>query len=346
MPPTAEPQIAAVALEPTLTDTLALTDTAVLTPTGVITLTPPTPIPTPVPRTVALPVNLPDYRAASDHFWFSRPFTTTFETWGSHYYPYGTNARGQYFWHFGIDIQNRYGTPIIAAEDGVVVHAGPDTTPETQLGPWPDFYGQAVMIEHPQQWQGKPVYTLYGHVSRVLVRPGQTVKVGQPIALVGQLGVAIGPHLHFEVRVGGKTYYDTRNPDLWLKPDPGYGVIAGRVVDYQNYLVPEQLVTLHYANDPARFWRQTYTYPDNQVNSDDTYMETFSFGDVPAGRYLLKTLFDGHQLSLPVTVTEGTISFGLLQQTQPPKVEPNPPPAPLAGAEPTTQPPPEGAQPQ
>ena len=79
----------------------------------------------------------------------------------------------------------------------------------------------------------------------VLVSVGQQVKAGQPIALVGGLGVAIGPHLHLEVRLGGSTYYDTRNPDLWVRPDPGYGVIAGRVVDYQNYFVPQQLVTLH-----------------------------------------------------------------------------------------------------
>jgi hypothetical protein len=140
------------------------------------------------------------------------------------------------------------------------------------------------------------------------------------------------------VRLNGNTYYHTRNPDLWIRPDPGYGVIAGRVVDYQNYFVPQQLVTLHRENEPRRFWRQTSTYPDNQVNSDDRYVETFAFADVPAGKYLLKTTFDGYQLSLPVTVTNGATSFVLFQQTQPPKVEPAPTPAQAVQTPPTDQP--------
>jgi murein DD-endopeptidase MepM/ murein hydrolase activator NlpD len=252
----------------------------------------------------------------ADHFWFTRPFTEAYTSWGSYYYPYGTNARGQYFWHFGIDIQNSQRTPIVATEAGVVTHAGPDDV--KQLGPWPDFYGQAVVIKHNRTWQGLPLYTLYGHVSQTLVRVGQQVEAGELIARVGQLGVALGPHLHYEVRVGAGTYYDTRNPDLWLKPDPGYGVIAGRVADYQDYYVPQQLVTLHRANEPADFWRQTFTYPDNQVNSDDNLGETFTFSDVPAGSYLLKTFFDGRQLVVPVTVRNQQTAFVLLKQDQPP----------------------------
>jgi murein DD-endopeptidase MepM/ murein hydrolase activator NlpD len=299
---------------------------------------PPTPSPTPAPRTVVVPADIPNYQEATDHFWFTRPFTEAYPSWGSFYYPYGTNGDGQYFWHFGIDIQSFQGQPIVAVGDGTVVHAGPDTTLQTQLGPWPNFYGQAVVIEHAQRWENKPVYTLYGHVSQVLVQVGQQVKAGQPIARVGGLGVATGPHLHVEVRLNGNTYYHTRNPDLWIRPDPGYGVIAGRVVDYQNYFVPQQLVTLHRENEPRRFWRQTSTYPDNQVNSDDRYVETFAFADVPAGKYLLKTTFDGYQLSLPVTVTNGATSFVLFQQTQPPKVEPAPTPAQAVQTPPTDQP--------
>jgi murein DD-endopeptidase MepM/ murein hydrolase activator NlpD len=259
--------------------------------------------------------------------WFTRPFTEAYPNWGSFYYPYGTNGNGQYLWHFGIDIQSFQGQPIVAVGDGRVVHAGPDTTAQTQLGPWTNFYGQAVLIEHHQRWDNRPVYTLYGHVSRVLVGVGQEIKAGQPIALVGGLGVATGPHLHLEVRVGGTTYYDARNPDLWVRPDPGYGVIAGRVVDYQNFLVPVQLVTLHRANESKRSWRQIFTYPDHEVKSDDKRVETFTFADVPAGQYLLKTTFDGHQLMVPVTVKDGATSFVELKQTQPPKVEPALPPA-------------------
>ncbi len=307
-----------------LTQTTTLTGTQVITPVGT-----PTPTPTPVPRTVVIPPDIPDYQAAEDHFWFTRPFTDAFSTWGSYYYPYGTNGRGQYFWHTGIDIQNPQGTTIVAVGDGVVSFAGPDD--KIAVGPWPDFYGQAVIIEHDRRWNNQPVYTLYGHVSKVLVAVGQQVKTGDPIAAVGQLGVAIGPHLHLEVRVGAGTYNDVRNPDFWVRPDPGFGVIAGRVVDYQNYFVPQQLVTLHRAAAPSRFWRETFTYPDKLINSDDNYAETLTFSDVPVGSYLLKTFFDGRQLTVPITVTNQSTSFVVLQQTQPPP-PPKEPTAPLAPA--------------
>ena len=319
-----------------ITDTLIITDTAPLTATIELTQTapvtqsevvvsvgPPTPTPTPVPRTVQVPADIPDYSQAEDHLWFTRPFTTAYHTWGSYYYPYGTNARGQYFWHYGIDIQNGQGTPIVAVGDGTVIHAGPDDAGNL-LGPWPDFYGQAVVLEHDQRWRGQPVYSLYGHVSRVWVTVGERVRAGDLIAEVGQLGVALGPHLHLEVRVGAGTYSDARNPDLWLQPDRGFGVIAGRVVDHQGYFVPQQLVTLHRASDPSRFWRQTFTYPDQEVQSDEALIETFAFSDVPAGNYLLKTFFDGRQLTRPITVTNRTTSFALLEQTLPPPT-PKPP---------------------
>jgi hypothetical protein len=143
--------------------------------------------------------------------------------------------------------------------------------------------------------------------------------------------VALGPHLHLEVRVGAGTYSDTRNPDLWVRPDPGFGVVTGRVVDYQDYYVPQQLVTLHRALTPGKFWRQTYTYPDNEITPDDNYGETFTFSDVPAGRYLVKTFFDGRQLTVPITVTNQAVTFVLLKQDQPPPQEPVPTPtAPLS----------------
>ncbi len=310
-------EIVQITAETTISSTVNMPQTESLTPSGEITpLGTPTPSPTPVPRTVLVPTDIPDYWEVEDHFWFTRPFTNVYQTWGSYYYPYGTNAKGQYFWHYGIDIQNPQGSIIVAVGDGVVSHAAPDT--EKVLGPWPDFYGQAVLIRHDQTWQGLPIFTLYGHVSEFLVQEEQHVKAGEPIARVGQLGVALGPHLHLEIRAGAGTYNDTRNPDLWVRPDRGFGVIAGRVVDYQNYFVPQQLVTLHRANNPGKFWRQTFTYPEGEVTSDDQYGETFTFSDVPVGPYLLKTFFDGRQLTLPITVTNRATTYVELKQSQAP----------------------------
>jgi murein DD-endopeptidase MepM/ murein hydrolase activator NlpD len=270
-----------------------------------------------VPRTVlASSLNLPDPLQAQDHLWFTRPFTDAHNIWGSPYYPFGTNNQGQYLWHHGIDIQNPMGTPILAVGDGVVVRAGPDTV--IPFGPSLNFFGQAVLIRHEQGWGDMSVYTLYGHVSKILVQEGQMVKAGDVVAEVGQGGVALGPHLHLEVRVEDLAYQDTRNPDLWVRPDPGYGIVAGRVIDAQGYLVPQQPVFLHRVEEPDRFWRQTFTYPDNVVKPDVEWGETFTFADIPVGGYVLKTYFDGRLYTRPLTVTNQATAFVLIEGISPP----------------------------
>jgi murein DD-endopeptidase MepM/ murein hydrolase activator NlpD len=106
-----------------------------------------------------------------------------------------------------------------------------------------DFYGNLVVIEHtvPAGCAAfpelpRPVYTLYAHLSEVLVTVGQQVQVGQEIGKVGMSGVAQGPHLHFEVRLGENTYEAVRNPDLWLSSHADQegtlnGALAGCFID-------------------------------------------------------------------------------------------------------------------
>lgn len=89
--------------------------------------------------------------------------------------------------HTGIDIAAPSGTGIRAAADGTVIYSG-----------WLGGYGQAVQIRHAD---GK--VTLYGHASILNVKTGNQVKQGQIIANVGSTGNSTGPHLHFEVMVGG-----------------------------------------------------------------------------------------------------------------------------------------------
>lgn len=89
--------------------------------------------------------------------------------------------------HEGIDISNQVGTPIIAPADGIISDIGND------LG-----LGKILVISH-----GFGMITRYAHLNKVLVRVGQKVKRGEKIAEVGTSGRTTGPHLHYEVRLGG-----------------------------------------------------------------------------------------------------------------------------------------------
>ncbi|MGM9949039.1 MAG: M23 family metallopeptidase, partial [Lysinibacillus sp.] len=91
--------------------------------------------------------------------------------------------------HYGIDIANSSGTPIVAAADGIVSFAGPLST-----------YGNAVMITHSIDGQ---IYTsLYAHLSSFNVSVGTRVSKGTKIANMGSTGRSTGPHLHLEIHQG------------------------------------------------------------------------------------------------------------------------------------------------
>ena len=96
------------------------------------------------------------------------------------------SGRGEF--HTGLDIPAPTGTPVHAAEDGIIINSGNI-----------NGYGYTIIINH-----GSGLSTLYGHNSRLIAKVGQSVKRGDVIALVGSTGYATGPHCHFEVRLNGK----------------------------------------------------------------------------------------------------------------------------------------------
>ena len=100
----------------------------------------------------------------------------------------GRITQGYFFYHKAIDIANRSGGAILAADSGVVTVAG-----------WIDNsgYGNRVMIDH-----GNGFVTLYAHLSAVQVTPGQRVNRGDVLGQMGSTGRSTGTHLHFEVRQG------------------------------------------------------------------------------------------------------------------------------------------------
>lgn len=99
--------------------------------------------------------------------------------------------------HGGIDIANSIGTPILAAADGVVIDVGPTAG-----------YGAWVKLKH-----SDGTVTLYGHINSWLVAVGDRVMAGDQIATMGNRGNSTGPHLHFEVLLGGT---DRVDPVGWL----------------------------------------------------------------------------------------------------------------------------------
>ncbi|MEO1445824.1 MAG: peptidoglycan DD-metalloendopeptidase family protein, partial [Cyanobacteria bacterium J06635_11] len=109
------------------------------------------------------------------------PITSHF---GSRFHP----VLGYSRFHAGTDFGAAHGSPIRAAESGVVIMSG-----------WYGGYGNTVIIDH-----GGGLTTLYGHASRLDVYEGDTVKKGDTIAAIGTTGLSTGPHLHFEVRRGGE----------------------------------------------------------------------------------------------------------------------------------------------
>jgi len=105
--------------------------------------------------------------------------------------PYGVgrsyNGQPVSSFHGGVDIEGAVGTPILAANRGRVVWAE-----KTEVR------GNLVILDH-----GLGVYTVYAHLSEFGVKTGQTVKQGEIIGKVGSTGLVTGPHLHWEVIVGG-----------------------------------------------------------------------------------------------------------------------------------------------
>ena len=100
--------------------------------------------------------------------------------------------------HAGIDLAGPIGTPIYATADGVVSDAGYNN----------GGYGNLIKIDH-----GRGIETRYGHLSAILVSPGQRIVRGQQIARMGSTGRSTGSHLHYEVRIDGRAV----NPIPFMK---------------------------------------------------------------------------------------------------------------------------------
>jgi murein DD-endopeptidase MepM/ murein hydrolase activator NlpD len=281
----------------------------------------PTATPTPTPSLAPTASPIPCDPAAgfcveNGHFHLDRPIALPGVITVDPTYTYGTTQNGKRDPHHGVEFYNGSGTPVLAAADGLVAVAGKDD--QVIYGPVTNFYGNLVVLEHHFPDIDRAVYTLYGHLSIIDVRVGQSVHAGEEIGKVGSSGEAIGSHLHFEVRLGRNSYDSNRNPVLWLKPLVGedgspFGVIAGRLQDGQGNPVHTRSLNLQYFPDPAgppaaAYPSETYATEKHPVQSDDSWKENFSLGDIPAGHYRLSLVWGGKVLEDWADVQPGKVT--------------------------------------
>ncbi len=312
-----------------LTDFLPVADSATHTPTPVIALEtvanpqesaplPPTPTSLPplrftIPTPGAEPIS--DWRpplypvpwaiSPNDHFYFVRPIAANEINWPLASYRYGGMFFGDVV-HTGIDIPTGKGTPIVAAGAGTVVWAdwgffsGWDENKD-------DPYGQAVAIRHDFGFEGQSLYTVYAHMSRIDVTRGQWVQAGEQLGLVGDTGHTTGPHLHFEVRVGRNDFFDTYNPELWIAPPQGWGVLVGKVLDEKGTPLRHFQVRIH-AYESGRL-RRVRTYGPQVVNGDPFYQENLVLSDLPAGWYEIQIQYENEELRQQIQIFPGQVSY-------------------------------------
>lgn len=292
------PAWAGSALPTILGATPTSSPTAILSPTFTTTRIP-------EPTATLAPSPTLSQAEPQPHQRLARPFGSDQNGEPTRYYAYGSTGAGKYRVHRGCDFPSPFGTPVYASAKGRVVVAGDDQ--RAIYGERVGFYGQLIILQLEEEYQGEKVYVLYGHLSKVHVRFLQQVSEGDLIGEVGMSGVAIGPHLHLEVRVGKNSYHDTRNPELWLVPLPGKGTLVGAVIDERGEPIPQQTLTVYRSESPDQRWQDTISYSIGEVNSDKAWQENFVLGDVPAGRYVIKTYLKGHLFTKEFTITEGEI---------------------------------------
>lgn len=256
-----------------------------------------------------------------DHFYFARPIAADEVNWPLWDYRYGGSVFEGVI-HTGIDITAPKGTPILAAGAGDVIWAGYGL----YYGYYKedDPYGLAVAIHHDFGYDGNELYTVYGHLDQVDVARGQYVEAGEVLGLSGATGNVTGPHLHFEVRSGKSSFFTTYNPELWLVPPEGWGVLVGRVMTSYGALDPLRDVVAKSLTTGQRWLAKSYG--SDAVNSDPYYQENLVIGDLPAGRYEIQIAYLGRKYIQEINIYPGAVTyFSFMGRSgfdlQPPEVE-------------------------
>lgn len=258
--------------------------------------------------------------AVPRHTWFQRPIALTDQPYIDQTYRFGSTMGGNFQPHQGVEFNNADGTPVHAIGDGVVVHSGP-----AERG------ALTVAIKHDRRLtaDGRQLYlfSVYYHNSKLLAQVGQRVKAGDVIALVGNTGRATNDHLHLEVHVS--LFDSTRlivdsavryppsntNPELWIEPLPGTGMIAGQVWDSAGRAVEQARIyglVKPEPNETPFSFIETYG-PRN--HPDPVYQEHFGISDVPPGEYVLGVQIGSQRVFRRVKVEAGKMTWVVFSPT-------------------------------
>jgi murein DD-endopeptidase MepM/ murein hydrolase activator NlpD len=248
---------------------------------------------------------------AARHLWFQRPIAAADgNPLIDATYRYGSTMGGSLQQHQGVEFNNPAGTPVRAIGDGIVVFAG-----TAEQG------SNTIAIRHDRQWEGQYVFSTYYHNSGLAVRAGQRVRAGEVIARVGNTGRATNEHLHLEVHVAPapdsativhpevRFPPHTVNPQLWVEPLAGTGIVAGRVFDDAGRPVPGTRVyglVLPYPEETPYSFAETY---GDRAHGSPSYGEHFAVGDVPPGVYMLGVKVGGRRIWRRVRVAAGMVSW-------------------------------------
>jgi murein DD-endopeptidase MepM/ murein hydrolase activator NlpD len=240
-----------------------------------------------------------------DHFYFARPIAADKPNWPEPDYRYGGIFFSSDIVHTGIDIPAPRNTPVLAAASGRVVWAGWGLYYGTNNPK--DPYGQAVTIRHDFGFQGQRLYTVYAHMDRVNVVTGQIVQLGDVLGWVGTTGLTTGPHLHFEVRTDRNSYFTTLNPELWLAPPVGWGVLVGQLHNTNGSILTEQDVVVRNIESGQKW--TVRSYGKTAINSDPYFKENLVLSDLPAGNYEIIIDYLEKRYTQVIEIHPGAISY-------------------------------------
>jgi murein DD-endopeptidase MepM/ murein hydrolase activator NlpD len=254
-----------------------------------------------------------------DHFWFARPIASDNVNYPLGSYRYGSTYFGQMNIHAGIDVDALPDTPILAAAPGEVIWAGWGLF-FFEFGREDDPYGIAVAVRHDFGYKNQLLYTLYAHmIAHDIFFVGQRVNTGDRLGWIGSTGNSTGPHVHFEVRVGRNDYFHTRNPELWIAPYAGWGILAGQLLDEAGRPITETPIEIYDAR--GRWVYTVYTYGSRVANPDDEWRENFAISDLPEGVYRLKVALAPPAPPTPEGQVEASAFLVAGSTVEPPQVE-------------------------